>query len=281
MKLTFAIPATLLASSVLIFAGTPLPGLREEPEAPAPRVGVDLPALRKKAAGGAKIDTNGFDIAINQAFNGAGGLTKAGNGKLTLNGVSTYSGATIISQGTFALGAGGSLNHSSVVNIAAGASYDGSAIAGGIVIPNGQTLKGNGTMIGDVTVNGTIAPGNSIGTLTITGNLTLSGVTDMEIDRTGAPAFDEILVSGNLTYGGTLNVTLLAGTLQLGDTFDLFDGGTIAGSFSTMNLPALSGDWYWALHLSTTGDIQVLPEPGSALLSGLAAFGLLARRRRA
>lgn len=248
------------------------------------------PATSEILAGGLKVDTNGFNTAIGTGLDGVGGLTKLGNGTLTLNGVSTYSGMTIISQGTLALGAAGSLNPSSIVDVAAGATFDGSAVAGGITIPTGQTLRGNGNTVATLTTvaaGGTLAPGNSIGTLTFSGNLTLDGTTNMEIDRTGAPISDEANASGTIDYGGTLNVTLLSApaTLQLGDNFDLFDAPSFFDVFTTINLPSLSGlgdgNWYWSNNLGTAGGIQVLPEPSSALMAGLAGLGLLARRRRA
>jgi autotransporter-associated beta strand protein len=59
-------------------------------------------------AGGAKIDTNGLDVTITQALNHDadgldGGVTKLGDGQLTLSGALSYTGDTTVAQGTLNL----------------------------------------------------------------------------------------------------------------------------------------------------------------------------------
>jgi autotransporter-associated beta strand protein len=52
-------------------------------------------------AGGAIINSEGYDISINQSLaNGGGGLTKIGAGSLTLSGDLLYSGPTVVSKGS-------------------------------------------------------------------------------------------------------------------------------------------------------------------------------------
>ncbi len=85
------------------------------------------------AAGGLTIDTNGFTGIVSAAggLSGVGGLTKTGDGVLFLGGGSTYTGETVIQQGTLAVGviAGASdalINSNRVV---ANATFDISRIA--------------------------------------------------------------------------------------------------------------------------------------------------------
>jgi autotransporter-associated beta strand protein len=57
-------------------------------------------------AGGAIINSEGYDITIPQALaNGGGGLTKLGPGSLTLSGNLSYSGMTLVSNGTLMVSA--------------------------------------------------------------------------------------------------------------------------------------------------------------------------------
>jgi len=155
---------------------------------------------------------------------------------------------------------------------------------GGVSVASGGTLAGSGT-VGATTVDGTFAPGNSIGTLTIGGALDLNGTSIFEIDPTLGiglnRAADLATTSGIISYGGILNVLYsgLSSDFTNGMVFNLFDATSFTDSFSTINLPTLSGGLTWENNLGTNGTLVVVPEPGAALLGGLGLLALLRRRR--
>jgi autotransporter-associated beta strand protein len=109
--------------------------------------------------GGAIINDGGFSVAISQNLSHSaiggdnaidGGLTKNGSGTLALSGVNTYTGGTIVNQGTLELDVTGS--NPSALRLASGTTlnlnYTGTyAIAGfytnGIALPNGTYNSGN------------------------------------------------------------------------------------------------------------------------------------------
>lgn len=145
-------------------------------------------------------------------------ITKDGTGTLTLTGANTYGTTTAITNGTLLLT--GSISHTGAVTVVGG------------------TLAGAGTIDagGGVTVlaGGTLSPGASIGTLTLNNNnLTLAGTTRIELNKT-AGTRDQVVGINTASYGGTLVVTNLAGTLNIGDTFTIFSASFTGGNFSSI-----------------------------------------------
>jgi autotransporter-associated beta strand protein len=62
----------------------------------SPSRAIMLNAANNGFAGGGTFDTNGNTSTISQGIQGAGGLTKAGAGTLTLSGPNSYAGATTV-----------------------------------------------------------------------------------------------------------------------------------------------------------------------------------------
>ncbi len=68
-----------------------------------PTAGTVGKVLFQLNAGGGVIDTNGFNPSLSTVVSGAGGLTKVGNGTLTLSNSNTYTGVTLVNGGVLAL----------------------------------------------------------------------------------------------------------------------------------------------------------------------------------
>lgn len=243
----------------------------------------------KVMAGGAKIDTNGFNITIPvelvSGTAGDGGLLKSGLGALTLNRTNTYTGATTISAGTLVIASTGSIATSSQIDVGAGSTLNVSAVSG-FSLASGQTLKGSGTVTGAMIVGSgaTLAIGNSPGTMTFNNNLTLAAgsTSDFEINGLTAGLYD--LAQGGAgsqtaAFGGTLNLVFQSGFNTVG-TLKIFDFENYSGSFTSVNTSGLAGG-YSASFDSLTGVVNVVPEPSTwALLSGGLTVMMVLRRRR-
>ncbi len=122
------------------------------------------------------------------------------------------------------------------------------ASLGSTVTLNGGTFSGNGIIVGPSFTNvaGTVTPGASPGILNITGNYIQgpSGTLNIEIQGTNAlvPDFDQLLVSGNASLDGTLNVSLLNSFLpEKLDAFRIMTFASRTGDFAIKNVPSLSG----------------------------------------
>jgi autotransporter-associated beta strand protein len=273
-----------------------------------------LPAFSKLSAvvgsGGAVVNDAGFSITVAQPLTSAGGtdggLTKSGQGVLTLTAANTYTGATNVSAGTLR------------VNNATGSGTG----TGAVTVRAGATLGGSGTISGAVTVAGTIAPGatdSAVGTLA-TGGETWStgGALAAQVSSSGGTGAtvagnDELVLSSlsvaslttvgafgvNVSVIGTDTPTLPVGTALVvandKDTSaasDPFASTAVLSklSLSTTGVQAPSG---YALALATRvdptsgggydlilTDVAAAPEPTSLFLAGIAAVPLVVGRRR-
>ena len=181
-------------------------------------------------------------------------IKKYGLGTWTISGTATLPQGLQIYQGTM------------LVNgwIGTGTNSGSISISGGI-------LGGNGTLLGAVTVSsgGALAPGvNGISTLTISNNLTCApGSTNwFEISKT-AGTNDLVRGLRTATFGGTLVVINLAGSLTSNDTFKLFDATNYSGSFAAVILPALGSSLNWSNRLALDGTIRVVALPVPPVLN--------------
>ena len=175
-------------------------------------------------------------------ISGTGTLRVSGPGAaLILSAANTYTGSTLMLNGsTLFLGAGGSINNSSVIGVTNGATFDYSAL-GSYTVPAGQTLRGTGTVNGGpVIVNGTLSAGDTatVGTLNLNNNsLTLAGTTTVRLNKGGAQTSDEVIGITTAQYGGTLVLSNVGQPLAVNDTFQLFAAGSGSGNFTITGLP--------------------------------------------
>ena len=192
-------------------------------------------------AGGAIIDTQGYNTTINQAFvHGGGtpdgGLTKIGSGMLTLSASSNYTGGTTISNGTLSVTNDNQLGATSG-SLAFGG---GSLLVGGAgtsftsarsLTLNAATTIDSGNAANTVVFNGPAAIGANTLTLQGAGNATYGGNIggSGNLFKTAAGAWT---LSGPQGYGGATTVN--AGKLVLGPSASLSTSGISVSSAATL-----------------------------------------------
>jgi autotransporter-associated beta strand protein len=180
---------------------------------------------------------------------------KLDSGTWTLWGNNTPGQPTTISNGTFVIN--GTMDTNLIT------------VAGGL-------LTGIGAIAGPVTVNSgaAIAPGPGLATLTVSGNLSLlAGSTTTMLLNKAAGTNSQIAGASSISYGGTLVVSNLGGTLVQGDVFQLFPAGGYTGTFSSFNLPPLSAGLVWGtgtLAIDGTLRVSTVTQPSftTTVLSG-------------
>jgi autotransporter-associated beta strand protein len=195
------------------------------------------------------------NLTVSAAISGSGSVTLSGSGTVTLTGNNTYGGGTAINSGEL------------LVNNSAG--------SGTITVGSGGQLGGSGTIGGAVVVNsgGALLPGNPIGTLTINNNLTANSGANLNF--TLGTASDKVVVTGNLSLSGTLNIS--AGTGFNTTTYTLFTyGGTLTMGSVTLNLPANTTA---AINTNTPGQVNLVVQTLSTAIPafpGALGFGQFA-----
>ena len=210
---------------------------------------------------------------VGNDISGTGTLTKLGGSILSLNGDSTYTGATTVSEGT--LRVNGSLGNTAVS------------------VASGATLSGTGTIGGAVTVSGAIAPGSTgIGTLTVGNDVTWNSGNSWKFDLSDTDTTsDQLAVTGAFTRGsgaaGSFAFDFLGSTPVWNTTYTLATFASTDFSLSDFDLPgsiATLGNGPYStssFQLTPTSlTFTAVPEPSTALGGLLLATGLLRRRRR-
>jgi autotransporter-associated beta strand protein len=211
---------------------------------------------------------------------GNGGLTKSGNGALTLSGANDYSGSTSVTAGTLIVGDGTS----------------GSAADSAFTVSGSGSIAGSGT-IGALTVStgGTVAPGNSPGTLSTSDFFLDGGTLLAELNGTSAGSqYDQIQVTGTVSLDGLLSLSLGYIPAENDIFFLILNNGidAVTGTFTGLadnSIFSQDGSSFQISYQadSTTNSLTggndvaliAIPEPSAALLGGLSLLALLRRRR--
>ncbi|MEO8351691.1 MAG: hypothetical protein ABI680_08165, partial [Chthoniobacteraceae bacterium] len=181
---------------------------------------------------------------------------------------------------------GGIANFYDDVVIAAGANDVQATALGDTIsrVPFFGSYNGGITGGGQAFIEGDHRPGNSPALVTFGGDVVYGPFSSIEMELASTArgtGYDAIDVAGTLTLDGALDVVLIdAFQPQPGHVFDLFNWGTLDGTFQTVNLPDLQLDYEWdATRLYDNGTLTVIPEPSAAGLAffGVSFFGLFRR----
>lgn len=198
-------------------------------------------------SGGGTVDTSNGNVTFTGDVDGNGTLTKTGTGTLTLTGDSSFTGNTIVGQGTLKGDTDslkGNIANAGTVNF--DQSTDGSYTS--VISGAGNVVKsGTGTLVltGANTYTGgtTVAEGTLQGdTTSLQGNITNNGTVAFSQSTNGTYA-GTISGTGDLVKQGTGTVTLTGANTYTGDT--TVGAGTLAlsgnGSISGGNLTVDTG----------------------------------------
>jgi fibronectin-binding autotransporter adhesin len=214
-----AVNATYTDASLAVFAGTPGTVTVDDTSGPVRVSGMQFASNGYVVGGDAVALTGtqaairvgdgssagaGYTATIGSALTGASQLVKTDLGKLVLAGTNTYTGGTLVDDGTLAISADANLGDA----------------AGGVTI-DGATLQTTATLASAravaLTGAGTIST-DAATTATLTGSITGAGA----LTKAGAGT---LVVAGDAAHtGGT---TIAAGTLQVGSGSNT---GTLAGN---------------------------------------------------
>jgi hypothetical protein len=87
--------------------------------------------------------------------------------------------------------------------------------------------------------------------------MTGTGTNTMKLDKTNLTN-DVLTVTSSMTFGGTLNLPVLSGTLAPNDSFKLFNGAC-SGTFAALNPPTPGANLAWNTNnLAATGVLSVV-----------------------
>jgi len=194
-----------------------------------------------------------LEVTINTVLAGTTGMEEDGAGTLVLTATNTYTGLTLVNGG--ALVVAGQLGTGGV------------AVAGGL-------LGGSGTILGPVLVQSgaTLSKGDALTTLTISNSLSLeSGSTTIMAVNAATSGQAMVVGLSNVSYGGTLVVTDLAGVPALGQSYPLFSAASASGNFASIT-PNPGAGLRWGF-IPSSGTLWVVSSASRPEITALLAAG--------
>ncbi len=206
------------------------------------------------SSGTLQVFANGTGLLTIQSMivdDGPNGLSKFGAGTVALAGSNSYSGPTLVQNGTLQLTSSGALGNSMAGTVSAGATLDvranvastgmlwtitGSGVsnAGAVIASNAVTFPLPVTLSGNASVGGSSS-------LNLSGAVTSSG---FSLTKAGSGM---LILSGFNALDSSLGVTMSAGTLVLGNDYGFSTSGL---SGAPVNITSTSGA---VLDLATDG----------------------------
>ena len=173
-------------------------------------------------------------IVFRGLVSGAGGVTKAGTGVLTLSGANNFGGGTVVNAGRLRVGnnsalgsAGLTLNGGSAFSSAGqtGAGVGDYALSNGITLGGDVTL-GDLTDNGVLTLNGAVALGSSVTRVaTVNSQVILGGIVSGATASLTKSGPGTLVLQGNNTFNGAL--TLTSGILRATTSAGALGAGTL------------------------------------------------------
>jgi autotransporter-associated beta strand protein/T5SS/PEP-CTERM-associated repeat protein len=220
--------------------------------------------IKNSASSAIRIDTNGNDVTFSSSINSTnnGGLTKLGNGTLSLSANSSYTGGIFIETGTLTgstLGLKGSITNNATLLLNSFGSYkteisgSGKLLIGYPPFYTPVRFLGNATMTGGTTIL-------QSGILTIGGldsNTYIVGSISGDIANEGRLEFDLSTAAGSRTYAGIISGNGSLGTSNAGSgaTGRLILTGNntyTGGTFVSLGTVDISGG-----RLASTGNVTI------------------------
>ncbi|EGK7442891.1 AIDA autotransporter-like protein ShdA, partial [Salmonella enterica] len=214
-----------------------------------------------------ELNTGGdFDNAIS----GSGQVEKSGDDVLTLSGANSYSGGTLISDGTLvatsveALGSGDVTNNA-VLELNTGGTFDNAISGSGQVVKSGDetlTLSGTNTYSGGTLISGGTLVASNVEALG-TGDVTNNAVLEL---NTGGTFDNAISGSGQVVKSGDKTLTLSGSNTYTGGT-TINDGTLVANDVNALGTGDVTDDA--TLELNTGGDFDnAISGSGQVVKSG-------------